>query len=236
MEKNRVFGGKCTELLGVYDLELSYWKTSQLSLFAEVSRSLDRLPNSGISVNGELYPLVNSEPHISEKDGFVLPTPTAQMRQSEERRKRVIKLAQEGKGMYTRHIKDGRERTYTILDSLIYRANLPTPTAHPPGKCEIDQSRIDPEKGINQRFYTKNGNHTQRGLQRLIDWGLLPTPTAHLSKETGCPSDYRRKTTSLIVQLLPEKDKNAIGKKRRLHPQFVEWMMGFPIGYTDLEP
>ena len=63
--------------------------------------------------------------------------------------------------------------------------------------------------------------------------GLLPTPTAHLAKETGAPSEYNRDTLNLICHF--QKKEKDIGKRQVLSPLFVEWMMGFPIGWTDLE-
>jgi hypothetical protein len=59
----------------------------------------------------------------------------------------------------------------------------------------------------------------------------LPTPTAHLAKEAGSPSEYNRKTPTLICHF----QKKDTGKRQVLSPLFVEWMMGFPIGWTDLE-
>jgi len=59
--------------------------------------------------------------------------------------------------------------------------------------------------------------------------GLLPTkwptPTAHNAKETNAPSESKRNTPTLAAQ---------VGGK--LNPQWVEWLMGWPIGWTDLEP
>jgi hypothetical protein len=52
-----------------------------------------------------------------------------------------------------------------------------------------------------------------------------PTPTAHNAKEGAYPSEYLRNTPSLA---------SIVGGK--IHPQFVEWMMGWPIGHTDLKP
>lgn len=57
------------------------------------------------------------------------------------------------------------------------------------------------------------------------DSGFLPTPTAHNAKEGAYPAEYTRKTPTLSA---------AIGGK--LHPEFTEWMMGWPIGWTGLEP
>ena len=50
-----------------------------------------------------------------------------------------------------------------------------------------------------------------------------PTPTAHNAKEGAYPSEYERNTPTLSAQ--------AGGK---LNPMWVEWLMGFPPGHTDL--
>ena len=55
--------------------------------------------------------------------------------------------------------------------------------------------------------------------------GLLPTPTCHNSKEGAYPAEYQRKTPTLAT--------HAGGK---LNPVWVEWMMGWPLGWTDLKP
>lgn len=52
---------------------------------------------------------------------------------------------------------------------------------------------------------------------------MLPAPTAHLAKEQNSPAEYTRNTPTIGAQ---------IGLK--LHPNFVEWMMGFPIDHTAL--
>lgn len=57
--------------------------------------------------------------------------------------------------------------------------------------------------------------------------GLLPTPTAHEHK-------YRLKGNSQASRCL-EAQARRTGKDFQLNPQFVEEMMGFPIGWTDLE-
>jgi hypothetical protein len=54
---------------------------------------------------------------------------------------------------------------------------------------------------------------------------LLPTPTCHNAKEMACPSEYNRNTPTLATH---------VGGK--IHPEFTEWMMGWPIGHTDLKP
>jgi len=54
---------------------------------------------------------------------------------------------------------------------------------------------------------------------------LLPTPTAHNAKEGAYPSEYARNTPTLATH---------VGGK--IHPNFTEWMMGWPLDWTDLKP
>jgi len=54
---------------------------------------------------------------------------------------------------------------------------------------------------------------------------MWPTPTAHNAKETNAPSESTRNTPSLAAQ--------AGGS---LNPTWVEWLMGWPLGWTDLKP
>jgi len=61
------------------------------------------------------------------------------------------------------------------------------------------------------------------GLQMAaMNW---PTPTAHNAKETNAPSEHNRNTLTLAAQ--------AGGS---LNPTWVEWLMGWPLGWTDLKP
>jgi len=59
-----------------------------------------------------------------------------------------------------------------------------------------------------------------------------PTPTAHNAKEQDSPAESDRNTITLCAQArggdqtLP----------RYLNPEWVEWLMGWPLGWTDLKP
>ena len=66
-----------------------------------------------------------------------------------------------------------------------------------------------------------------RGHRNLAK--LLPTPTVHLLKETGAPSEHRRGERPKGGATLTA----TLGARGQLSPLFVEWMMGFPIGHTD---
>ena len=91
-----------------------------------------------------------------------------------------------------------------------------------------------------------------------------PTPTAHMAKEGGHPAEGRRNTPTLTFQALwptptasswgnegsrnllqknveageiteAEKRQMSAGNGGKLNPKWVEWLMGFPTGWTDLE-
>jgi hypothetical protein len=75
------------------------------------------------------------------------------------------------------------------------------------------------------------GNYNRKGLSERSGDGLAtavmkwPTPTAHNAKETNAPSEHSRNTPTLAAQ--------AGGI---LNPTWVEWLMGWPLGWTDLKP
>ena len=78
---------------------------------------------------------------------------------------------------------------------------------------------------------TVHGNYNRKGLSKTSGDGLAtavtkwPTPTAHKAKETNAPSEHNRNTPTLTAQ--------AGGT---LNPMWVEWLMGWPLGWTDLKP
>jgi hypothetical protein len=83
-----------------------------------------------------------------------------------------------------------------------------------------------------------NGTH---GKTLVADIGnhLLPTPTVQDAKNNGSESQQKRNTKPLnavaINLSLEETGSNGESPLRLgLNPEFVEAMMGFPIGWTDL--
>ena len=83
------------------------------------------------------------------------------------------------------------------------------------------------------RKINQNGTDGSIGLARLMR--LLPTPTANTGKNLseGINWDMSEKKSHLDGVFM-----NQCGTKTglRLQPNFVEWMMGYPIGWTELKP
>ena len=76
------FGPISETPLAFYDHDLSYWRMSQGTLAWVPPQSLEILPPSGMTHNGRLYERPTSEPHTSENDFSLLPTPTVEQRRS----------------------------------------------------------------------------------------------------------------------------------------------------------
>ena len=78
MVKSQIYGLRCSALLATLDPESLSWKMSQTSLMWVAPELLEALPKSGMTANGRLYRLHNSERRTLESAGFVLlPTPRA---------------------------------------------------------------------------------------------------------------------------------------------------------------
>lgn len=62
---------------------------------------------------------------------------------------------------------------------------------------------------------------------------MWPTPTSHLAKETGAPSEYNRNEPTITSRLF-ESAEHRDGKQ--LNPDWTEWLMGWPVGWSNVEP
>jgi hypothetical protein len=67
------------------------------------------------------------------------------------------------------------------------------------------------------------------------DGFLLPTPTANEAKNNPTSPSQWNRNDSLNVEMAKKMGYTleTIGKKARLNPLYVQWMMGFPIGWLD---
>lgn len=107
----------------------------------------------------------------------------------------------------------------------------------------------DAKSSIVQKGYATNLTH------QVMKW---PTPTAHNAKETNALSEYSRDTPSLTATIhmrmwgtpkaqdsrhaMTDRGKSNLGEQiaglhgGKLNPTWVEWLMGWPLGWTDLKP
>jgi hypothetical protein len=100
---------------------------------------------------------------------------------------------------------------------------LPTPAASDP---QLERRAMHGEHYITEtgtiRRKNENGTSSLLGLAGYVKY--WPSPTAHNAKETAAPSEGMRNTPTLAHQ-----------PGGQLNPEWVEWLMGFPIGHTALK-
>ena len=116
----------------------------------------------------------------------------------------------------------------------------------PPSRLIAERSRsstiaIESGSWVSERAPTPTvcGNYNRKGASATSGNGLatwtkqrLPTPTVHDSKAMGL-SELNRKSPCLAAMLKwPENGQQPGGL---LNPEWVEWLMGWPIGWTDLK-
>lgn len=223
-------------------------------------QSLEILPIWGMTLNGELSPLEKPELGILGKDGGAWPTPTVNTRPNEGNvrllRKQVLegKLSEEeatqmlnGKSPFSAQGAVKEWPTPTVNgnynrkglteksgDGLATAANnWPTPSATDSG----GGIARDTEVSSTGSFSRKNKGGVRWGvpLRDAVpahenNW---PTPTA--SDYKGKNSSIRKDTGKLRTDRLDHVNEVTGKPALRLNPDWVEWLMGWPIGWTSLD-
>ncbi len=93
-----------------------------------------------------------------------------------------------------------------------------------PRSCSAMAATITPESAWDEKRFPN--------LETIVGRRMWPTPTCHNAKEQDSPAESKRNTPTLCHvarggdQTLP----------RHLNPEWVEWLMGWPLGWTDLKP
>jgi len=127
---------------------------------------------------------------------------------------------------------------------------LPTPVTLDTGsrfnRSESDGAQLRPTLGAMARYNlwptpTVKGNYNRKGLSSKGGDGLatvvsrFPTPTVAMRKGSSIGALTRKDGRSRSNDRLDYRIEGS-GLTGRLNPQFVEWLMGWPIGWTGLLP
>jgi len=197
-----------------------YWRTSQGSLFETWESYSESWPRSGMTRNGTAYrlsPLVRLTDVIGCSS---LPTPNT--------------MDHAGKGrMFT----NANAKKWGGVNSLGGMAE----TGKWPNEQMTDGTVSDADSlfSVDADAITENGNatnaengHTHSTMTvpmdvRIVDMKLWPTPSAN-EDAAGQPG------ANMQPMLGNHPDVRNTGTGT-LNPEFVEWLMGFPIGFTDLD-
>lgn len=201
-------GSKWHGLLAKWNHNTSSWKTPQCSLLADSEPSLETFPRWGSMLNGVLWERPPLEHRTKESAfGYLLPTPVAS---------------------------DATCGSVIGKNDIFYTTSKGMPR-------KINQKGTDGSIGLGRLVQmwptpTVCGNYNRKGLSATSGDGLatavkrFPTPTARNAQD--CDAERKRKSPSptSVVNI----EEGVHGGK--LNPKWVEWLMGWPLGWTDLKP
>ena len=212
-ESDQECGEKWRASFTKYDPNSCSWKTHQCSLLGDLDEFLETWPQWGLIRDGECWeqtPLVH--PTKESAFGFTVPTPVA----SDGTTGSVI-----GKNDSFYETKNGMPRKVNQngKDGSVGLGRLVQMWPTPDANCgqRGTQPKWTPKR--------KSGQPAQYTINQAVRDRMYPTPTAHNAKECASPSEYNRNTPTLAT--------HAGGK---LNPMWVEWLMGWPLAWTDLKP
>ena len=212
-----------------YDHNTLSWRTWQRSLIEGWTLYSGSFPKQGMMQNGQLYQQVLWEPAIKEADGGSLPTPTASDVEGG-----VAKDVQYENGHFFRENKKGERWGVKLRDAV---SILPTPTT-------MDYL---PQRSVNsmvkQVTEHRKGRTNLANLREAVNpqavelfnhLQSLPTPTAREWKDGSSQSLKNCKMQHTLGRAIHHTYPQN-GENMYLNPYFVEEMMGYEIGWTDLD-
>jgi hypothetical protein len=235
----RVFGPSSQGSLASFDPDTSSWRTSQLSLetsgLAEFSETW---PRSGMTRSGTAYLLRPSAPLTAATGSGLLPTPVAK----DDGKKPEAHMAMK------RRMKGGERKTITSL-AVLARAGFEQPETETTEELWPTPRATDAGRGGRGDLLAKV--RTGKGSRRK-EWPTphgMPKPGQHRPGPSGnelgravneaerwatpCASEARHGPGNGGRQGGPNLTTQVGGA---LNPEWVEWLMGFPIGWTALPP
>ena len=242
--------------LARYDPNTSCWRTSQASFLTDMEElSRENFPNSAMMLSGVLYPLQILEHPTLENGGGALPgwpTPSSYQERGEHDSTELKN------GRFIRKSKKTETEFGANLNGAA--ANWPTPSARDykgsPGTVRMKNGRYirvsnttktefgAPLDGVASNWPTPGASEdrAERYSNTTSERHLKEGRQVHLSQvvrmlSTQPQSGHRNHQILVDGSKSSENDQTSPQPlPKRLNANFVEWMMGLPIGWTDLKP
>ena len=207
-----------------YDQDSLSWKTHQYSLLGGLTEFSETWPRWGLMRNGELFPQQTLVPPTGETESGLLPTPLASLgtnggpNQRDSSGRPGLQMAAM---MWQTPVADdavnrkARKWNSRGEPKLSAQVLWPTPT------CGMaPHSQLSPESSQREliRSLRDRGGPSTLAIAVQAKW---PTPRAFMHKDS---------TTDRGKHNLGE----VVGGS--LNPVWVEWLMGWPLGWTNLKP
>lgn len=205
--------------LASYDPDTQSWKMyGDTSLWGE-QPSLASLPKSGMTRSGVLYPQPAWVPITAVIESSSWPTPTASDAWTAD--------------MQSNQIKEGSRHSVTLGKAV---QMWPTPTAitRPmEGNVRLYRAKIEAGEMTEAEAEAILGKSVWEAQGKLP--AMWPTPT--YGKLAGGTGGMQQIEAKYLAGEISAEERRAMraGNGGKLNPMWVEWLMGFPTGWTDLE-
>ena len=251
-ERGLVFGQKCVASLAKYDPDTRSLKTYQCSFIEDLNVYSATLPKSGTIVNGKLSEQTMLVLGIEGRESGLWPTPTGTERSGTnpktgrgEGLSKVVKMTlKDTHSIPTPTASDHIKRESTSTEKLNFATNktvsLDRWVEKFPDQKTTDKMRqqmfptpntmdhlppMDKEKRLNHP--SRPGRKVSGNLREEVIYRRFPTPSES-EDAAGTPKGK-------MQRMLGDCEEVRNTGTGTLNPTWVEWLMGFPIGWTDLK-
>lgn len=199
-----VFGTSTLGSLASYDPATSSWRTSQRSLLEEWTPFSGRFPRSGMTRNGTLFQLQPLVLRTAVSGCGSLPTPTTKANQ--------MCPSMMSRGVACRNLREAMFPTPSASQMPCEGTVRLARKAWLDGTCTLEEANAIAGRDV-------------RDKQGKVP-AMWPTPTSRDWKDGASPGDVP--VNGILGRAV---EPPAAGGS--LNPTWVEWLMGFPLGWTD---
>jgi hypothetical protein len=229
-ESDQECGKKWQESLAKLDQNTLLWKIPQCSLLEDLAQSLEIWPKWGSMRSGECYPQPMLERTTKESEFGYWLTPTATAISGRSQKAMEYRTKQrESQGHNT--VQPGN-----LAEQVIYSGKIPCKDMKNPTWPTPVSSPSVTSQTVGATLDLMNSRERGQGtLMEAVVKRMFPTPQASDNRDRenmSNPSIQRRIAKGKQIMLSQSVDQNS----GQLNPPWVEWLMGWPLGWTDLKP
>ena len=254
MEKGPVFGLSIGELLTIYDHDSRSWKMSECLFTGDYAKYSEALPKSGIMRNGRIYAQATWARRTGGKESGLWRTPNAGDGEHGGPNARdsggALHLTAQVARFPTPQVFDatcgdlkgkeynGETRHAMKLIQAVKRFPTPHSNCHTgPGKRgENLQTAVMWPTPQSRDWKGKSQRGADPENRDCLPNAVMnyPTPVAS-GKLNGGTRDFQILQNLADCGQITEDERRSMsaGNGGQLNPQFVEWLMGYPLNYTD---